>query len=181
MPPNRINPEDESHLGILSVFHFVLGGLYLLGILFLVGHFMIMSMVFEMPGVMAPVVPPPPAPVVMETPVESAEAAPEVEAPGTVVPLAPVASAPSPPVFPKEMKAFFIGFYIVMGLMILTASVCNVLSGVFIRKRKHRIFSMVIAGLNCLQIPFGTALGVFTLVVLARPSVKSAYDAKQQV
>lgn len=181
MPPSQINLEDESHLGILSIFHFVLGGLYLLGIFFLVGHFMIMSMVFQMPGVMTPAVPPPPAPVAIGTPVESVEVPPAVETPGTIVPLSPPAPAPSAPVFPKEMKAFFVGFYIVIGVLILTASVCNVLSGVFIRKRKHRIFSMVIAGLNCLQIPFGTALGVFTLIVLARPSVRSAYDAKLQV
>jgi hypothetical protein len=39
------------------------------------------------------------------------------------------------------------------------------------------MFSLVIAGLNCIQIPFGTALGVFTIIVLLRDSVREAYAA----
>ena len=34
---------------------------------------------------------------------------------------------------------------------------------------------MVIAGINCLHIPLGTLLGVFTLVVLGRESVRKLY------
>jgi hypothetical protein len=49
-------------------------------------------------------------------------------------------------------------------------------SGVCIRKRRHRTLSFVMACLSCLNVPFGTALGVFTLVVLSRPSVKALYD-----
>ncbi len=30
------------------------------------------------------------------------------------------------------------------------------------------MFSIVVAGLDCFQIPFGTALGVFTIIVLSR-------------
>ncbi len=45
------------------------------------------------------------------------------------------------------------------------------------RKRKHRIFSFVVAGVNCLQFPFGTALGIFTFIVLSRVGVKMDYDA----
>jgi hypothetical protein len=35
---------------------------------------------------------------------------------------------------------------------------------------------MVVAGLNCAQMPLGTVLGVFTLMVLSRESVKSLYS-----
>jgi hypothetical protein len=45
-----------------------------------------------------------------------------------------------------------------------------------LRKRRHRTLSFVMACLTCINIPLGTALGVFTLVVLSRPSVKALYD-----
>jgi hypothetical protein len=36
---------------------------------------------------------------------------------------------------------------------------------------------MVIAGINCLSFPFGTALGIFTLIVLSRESVQALYKS----
>ena len=47
----------------------------------------------------------------------------------------------------------------------------NLYSGLFLRKQTHRTFSLVVAGLDCLLIPWGTVLGVFTIVVLTRDSV----------
>jgi len=38
---------------------------------------------------------------------------------------------------------------------------------------RGRTFCMVIAALSCLYVPLGTVLGVFTLVVLTRPSVRA--------
>jgi hypothetical protein len=37
---------------------------------------------------------------------------------------------------------------------------------------------MVIAIITCLSVPLGTALGVFTLIVLARPSVKQLFERR---
>jgi hypothetical protein len=54
----------------------------------------------------------------------------------------------------------------------------NLLSGLFLRRRRHRTFSLVGGGLNCLQIPFGAVSdrlwGVFTIIVLSRPSVRDS-------
>jgi hypothetical protein len=61
-------------------------------------------------------------------------------------------------------------------IIILTAGVLNLLSGLFIRKRRHRMFSIIIGGLNCLQVPFGTLLGVFTILILSRDSVRKIYE-----
>jgi hypothetical protein len=41
--------------------------------------------------------------------------------------------------------------------------------------KRHYVFCMIVAVLSCLQIPLGTVLGVFTIVVLARPSVKELF------
>jgi hypothetical protein len=62
------------------------------------------------------------------------------------------------------------------GLALATA-----VSGYFIQNRRRRIFSIVVAAINCVLFPFGTVLGVFTLVVLVRPSVVTLYGGKTAV
>ena len=60
-------------------------------------------------------------------------------------------------------KAFldaFIWFYLFLGVLLLTGLILNVLSGFFLVQKRNRLFSLIIGGLNCLQIPFGTALAV---------------------
>jgi hypothetical protein len=77
---------------------------------------------------------------------------------------------------PAEFFRVFVWLYLFMGAMLVAGCVANVLSGVFLRKRKHRMFSLVVAGLDCLQVPFGTALGVLTIIVLLRDSVRQSYE-----
>ena len=43
------------------------------------------------------------------------------------------------------------------------------------RPRRARTFSLVMAGVNCLSVPLGTTLGVFTFIVLLRESVAAQY------
>ncbi len=79
---------------------------------------------------------------------------------------------------PKAFLDAFIWFYLFMGILLLTGLVLNVLSGVFLLQKRNRLFSLIIGGLNCLQIPFGTALGVFTILVLSRDSVHQLYSGE---
>lgn len=80
---------------------------------------------------------------------------------------------------PPELFAAFKWFYLVFGAICLAGFLLNLLSGLGLRRQRSRLFSIVVAGLDCLQIPFGTVLGVFTIFVLMRPSVQGAYsDAK---
>ena len=51
----------------------------------------------------------------------------------------------------------------------------TIYSGRCISRRRRHTFSLVMAGINCLQVPFGTAVGVFALVVLLRDGVKAQY------
>jgi len=76
---------------------------------------------------------------------------------------------------PKAFLDAFIWFYVFMGILLLTGLVLNVLSGLFLLQKRNRLFSLIIGGLNCLQIPLGTALGVFTVLVLSRDSVCQLY------
>ena len=79
---------------------------------------------------------------------------------------------------PQEFFHILKWFYMVFGGLLIICSVANLLSGLWIRMRKQRMFSLVVAGLNCMQIPFGTTLGVFTIIVLIRDSVREIYAAQ---
>ncbi len=72
---------------------------------------------------------------------------------------------------------FFIGFGTVFALIGMTGAVLNVVAGRSLARHERRTFCTVIAALNCLHMPLGTLLGVFTLVVLSRPSVQALFDA----
>jgi hypothetical protein len=43
-------------------------------------------------------------------------------------------------------------------------------------KRRGRVFSFVVAAILCLFMPFGSVLGIFTIIVLNRLSVRQLYE-----
>lgn len=55
------------------------------------------------------------------------------------------------------------------------------LAGRFLAARRRRVFCIVIAALACAFTPFGTVLGVFTLIVLMRPSVQAMFEAPDRM
>ncbi len=79
----------------------------------------------------------------------------------------------SPPMF---IGWIFIGIASVLILMGWTFAALLAWAGRCLGRRKHYTFCMVMAGAACLFMPFGTALGVFTIIVLIRPSVKALFE-----
>jgi hypothetical protein len=67
-------------------------------------------------------------------------------------------------------------FYVLMGVWFVMSAVLNLISGAALLKRKWRMFSIVVAALNCLHMPMGTVLGAFTIIVLLRDSVREVYE-----
>lgn len=53
--------------------------------------------------------------------------------------------------------------------------VLDTLSGIFLLKKKFRSFSIIVAVINCLNAPIGTVLGIMTIIVLSRKSVRELY------
>lgn len=82
---------------------------------------------------------------------------------------------------PKAFGALFalLGFMAVIIGWISAALM--VFTGRFLSQRKHYVFCLVIAGLCCLSVPFGTILGVFTIIVIQRPEVKAMFEQKPVV
>jgi hypothetical protein len=48
-------------------------------------------------------------------------------------------------------------------------------AGRFLARRKHYTFCLVMGGVECLFMPFGTVLGVFSIIVLIREPVKQLF------
>jgi outer membrane lipoprotein-sorting protein len=136
-PATNQRLKDSEHLKLLSIFHFVVAGLALLGIAFTLLHYFMMHTVFAKPDLWK--------------------------------------SQPDVPLAARELFSVFVWFYVFMGTLLLIACAANVLSGIFLSRKRHRMFSIVVGGLNCLQFPLGTALGVFTILVLSRESVRDLY------
>ena len=56
-------------------------------------------------------------------------------------------------------------------------AVCMILAGRFINRRGRYLFVFIVACIECALMPFGTVLGVLTIVVLSRESVKRLFSA----
>ena len=63
----------------------------------------------------------------------------------------------------------FAGLFIVAGW---TLAALIAFSGRNLQTRRRYTFCLVMAGVECIFMPFGTVLGVFTIIVLMRDSVK---------
>jgi hypothetical protein len=86
------------------------------------------------------------------------------------------ASHGEPP--PPVVGWFMIGIGVALVLAALLFAALLAVAGWFVGARRHWLYCMIVAGLACALFPFGTALGVFTIVVLSRPEVKALFDAR---
>lgn len=76
---------------------------------------------------------------------------------------------------PKVFGLFFAAFGGVVVLFAWILSAFTVLSGRYLEKRRKWKASLIVGAVQCIMFPFGTVLGVFTLIVLLRPSVRQLY------
>lgn len=70
---------------------------------------------------------------------------------------------------------FFIAIALVMMTAGLTLAGLIAWAGRLLARRRGHLFCTVVAALACMLMPFGTVLGVLTLIVLMRPSVKTVF------
>jgi len=78
----------------------------------------------------------------------------------------------------------FAGVLLVMIAMVAiligwTLAVCIIVAGRCLAKRKRYMFCLVMAAISCIFMPFGTVLGVFTIIVLMRPSVEELFESNK--
>jgi len=73
---------------------------------------------------------------------------------------------------------FFIIFACFFGVIILLTLIfagLEIYAGLCLKNRRHPILIQIVAAIYCLSIPWGTALGVFTFIVMNRPSVRPLF------
>jgi hypothetical protein len=83
----------------------------------------------------------------------------------------------------NQQPPAFIGFLFVglASVFILTGWVFAVLvlfAGRFIARRRRHTYCFIMACVECMFMPFGTVLGVFTILVLLRPTVKHLFTPR---
>jgi len=54
-------------------------------------------------------------------------------------------------------------------------AICIALGGRYLTLKKNYMFCLVMGCIECIFTPFGTVLGVFTIIVLMRPTVKELF------
>ena len=93
----------------------------------------------------------------------------------------PSAAGPKPG---EELPSEFLGWiFAVVGLLLfllgIAMAICILLAGRCLSCNKHYTFALVMACVESLFIPFGTILGVFTIIALLREAVKGLFAAAQ--
>jgi hypothetical protein len=83
----------------------------------------------------------------------------------------------------KDQPPAFVGWlFLILGTTIIlvgwTFAALVLIAGRCIARRKHYTFCFVMACVECLSVPFGTVIGVFTILVLNRPSVKELFNPR---
>ncbi|HIK56231.1 MAG TPA: hypothetical protein IGS37_13850 [Synechococcales cyanobacterium M55_K2018_004] len=131
-----IKDNNREYLKLLSIFHYVLGGI--------VAAFSMFSLVYISIGLSY---------------ILSVDQFPQTD--GT-----------SPP---PEFGWIFLIFGSLFLILGLTFAISLIASGRFLAKRKRYWFGFIVACLSCLFTPFGTILGIFTIVILSQRSVKELY------
>jgi len=131
--------QDLENLRLLSIFHYILGGLFML-----CGCFPVIHLTVGI-GLIT----------------ESQRAGPGNQPPPAFVGMIFVIVA-----------LFFIG-------LMWTLAICMMFAAKFLTEQRRYMFCLVVACVMCLQTPLGTILGVFTIVVLQRQSVKDLFKAQE--
>ncbi len=130
--------QDEEHLRLLSIFHYVCAGLAAFFACIPIIHVLIGSVLLLHPQAVGP-----------------------------------QNNQPHPEQFVGLIFVVMGGMFILLGW---TFAACVAYAGRCLSQRKNYTYCMVMAGIACLFMPFGTILGIFSIMVLIRPSVKALFN-----
>ena len=129
--------QDEEHLRLLSIFHYVCAGLSALCACFPIFHLVL----------------------------------------GLFLMLKPESLGPAKDAPPAWIGGFFAVFAAIIILLGWTFAGLLAYAGKCLARRRNYTFCIVMAGISCVVfIPMGTVLGIFSIIVLVRPSVKALFN-----
>lgn len=83
---------------------------------------------------------------------------------------------------PEEASKMFGYLFTGIGSLVVligwTVTILTFLTGRFIGKQQRWLYCMVMSGILCLSFPFGTVLGITSLILLSKPQYKSLFEEK---
>jgi hypothetical protein len=85
-------------------------------------------------------------------------------------------SKPGEELPPEFLGWIFIGLGSFLFLLGIAMAICILIAGRCLCHCKCYTFTLVMACVECLFIPFGTILGVFTIIALSRESVRTLFS-----
>lgn len=82
----------------------------------------------------------------------------------------------------EEIFAAMFGWFFVLVAAVAVAcglalAACLAVAGRSLAARQRHTFCVAVAAVACVMVPFGTLLGIFSLLVLTRPSVRARFAA----
>ena len=77
---------------------------------------------------------------------------------------------------PPEFFALFGGMGALVAFGALLYAAALIAAGICLRRQRHWLYCMIIAGVSCAWMPLGTVLGVFSLLVLLRPGARDLFS-----
>jgi hypothetical protein len=80
---------------------------------------------------------------------------------------------------PEILGWLFVAFGALFFLAGIAMAICILFAGGSLSRRRCYWFAFVVACIECIFIPFGTILGIFTIIVLSRESVKALFLTAQ--
>ena len=95
---------------------------------------------------------------------------------GLAMILGKMEEANPPPAWIGWLFVILGGFFILCGWAL---AVAIFVAGTKLKKRTARIYCMVTGALECVMMPFGTILGVFTIITLMKDSVGKMFAANE--
>lgn len=81
--------------------------------------------------------------------------------------------------FPIEFRTVFISIMVICLTFAIALGIAKIFSSKFLKQRKNRTFSIVISCIECFSFPYGTLLGVLSIIVLNRGNVKNIYHNQE--
>ncbi|WP_339733707.1 hypothetical protein [uncultured Gimesia sp.] len=81
---------------------------------------------------------------------------------------------------PEVQVGLLLGFGFVLFLIGVVVLFCIILTGQSLARYENYQYCLIIAVLECLIFPIGTILGIYTILVLRRPSVKELFSEAQE-
>jgi hypothetical protein len=133
---DRQRIRDEEHLKLLSIFHYVSGGITAFSGLF--------PLIY----------------VIM----------------GALFLTLPVSHSADDDLVLRGMGSIFMVFGIVFSLFFMVFAAMKIYAGYCLSRSRNRVYCLVVAGISLIGFPFSTLLGIFTLIVLLRDSVRELFD-----